>query len=156
MVEKLKKWLKRKLFSTEEVEYQAKQLALKQMQESVNITALARAQLCGFDPKSITLDVVQNREALSIFDGLDSEEEEALVNNVHSLHANPALQIIIDFLTRSQVLHGHQDADSLGGLNFSRATINGFILLKEQIDTIEGLYAARHVAPDNYDVHDVV
>ena len=81
---------------------------------------------------------------------------ELLLNNVHALSHNPSLLIIVDFLTRSQVLHGQMDADSVLGLNFSRATVNGLQLLMEQVATIEGLYIAEHATDDDFDDSAVV
>jgi len=152
----LKTWLRGWLFSSDELEYKAKKLALKSMEESVNIVSLAREQLSGFDHRSITEDVVRGREVLSIYHGLDEEDRTALMNNVHALYKNPALQIIVDFLIRSQVIHGQMDADSVLGLNFSRATVNGILLLQDEIGNIEGHYQAANKPEEDFDETAVV
>lgn len=157
MLNALKKRLRAWLFSNEEVEYQAKKLALKQMQESVNIVTLARTQLAGFDPKSINEHILRNRADLGILDGLEEEDKTALMNNIHALHHNPALQVIIDYLIRSQVLHGQMEAESVLALNFSRATVNGLLLFKDEVANIEGQWQELHKQPDNdFDEHEVV
>lgn len=148
MLHAFKRWLRAQLFSKEELEYQAKRIALKQMQESVNIVSLARQQLSGFDPLSINEDILRNRDNITVLDGLGEEERIEFINNVHALYANPALQVIVDYLIRAQVLHGHADADSVTGLNFSRATVNGLLLFKDEVDRFEGIYQVNHKAAD--------
>lgn len=156
MVNFIKKRLRKWLFSTEELEYEAKSLALRQMKESASIVRLAREQLSGFDPRSISFETLENRNTLSLYNNLSDEETLELINDIHSLYHNRALQIIVDYITRAQVLHGHQDTDSLQGLNFSRATINGLSLLMEQVREGEGHYQQRQKSPDDFDPSKVV
>lgn len=150
MFQKIKSWLRRKLFANEELEYQAKIMALASMKENASVVALAREQLKGFNPRHITLDVVKNRHALSLYDGLTPEEEDALITNIHQLYTNPALQVLLDYITRNQVLYGQMEADSLLSLNFSRGTVNGLILLRDEINAAEGVYRKRHTPEEDF------
>lgn len=151
MLYKIKQWLRKKLFANEELEYEAKLMALKAMKENASIVALAREQLKGFDPRTITLDAATNRSALTIYDGLSEEEKDVLINNIHSLYSNPSLNILIDYLTRQQILYGQMEADSILSLNFSRGTVNGLALLRDEIKAAEGIYRTKHGAEEEFD-----
>jgi hypothetical protein len=153
MLQKIKAWLKRKLFSQEQLEYEARLLALKSMRTNASIVALAREQLSGFDPSTITLDSVRpkNRVGITIFDGMSEAERDEFIIAVHGLHSSKALRTITDFLTRAQVMEGAMGADSLTALNFSRATVNGLMLPWDTINEIEGIYLNLKKSPDSYD-----
>lgn len=156
MLQKIKQWLKKKLFAKEELEYEAKALALSAMKDSISIVTLAREQLKGFDPHLIDLDKVRYRNSLGLFDGMTDEEQEVLINNIHQLYKNPALKVLLDYLTRNQVLFGQMDADSILQLNFSRGTVNGFSLLQEKINEVEGIYLAKNGTPEEINKFDLI
>lgn len=155
------KWLKSKLrdwlFKDEQLEYQARLSAQKQLAESANIVALARQQLAGFDPQNIDFDTFHNYEQRSILDELDEEEAAHFLNEAHALYSNSALRTILDFLTRHQVLFGQKNAESLLALNFSRATINGLSLLWEEVEDAEGRWQQEHnKQPEPFDPHEPI
>jgi hypothetical protein len=150
--QKLRTWL----FSDEELEIEAKRAALRHMQENANIVSLARAQLSGIDVSSITEWAVRNHVDLDILDGKSTEDRRELLNNAHEVYTNTALQSIVDHLIKAQIVYGIMETDSLQGLNFNRATINGLHLLMDELRRLEGLYREEHARPEEYDPYEVV
>lgn len=154
MFNKIKDRLRRYFFKTEEVQYKAQIMALEVMKQNANVTSLAREQLKGFDPRSINLAKARDRN-FTIYDGLNEEERLALINNIHSLHENPALPILLDFLTQKQLLYGMMEAEDLMAVNCSRLTINGLCLLQDQINEVEGVYKALHSRPEDFNKFEI-
>jgi len=151
MYQKIKQKLKRWLFSEEELAYQARELALKQLQEQANLITLAREQLSGFDYRNLARneDLVHRHET-------ETDDVNDFLAHAHELYKNPVFWEAIEFLKGKQILHGQLNADSLQALNFSRATINGLQLLAETVEDLEGTYQARTSPEEDYNPHEVV
>ena len=150
--EKLRSWL----FSNEELEIEAKRAALRHMQENANIVSLARAQLSGIDVSYIDEWAVRNRLELDILKGKGNEGRLALLADAHALRNNKTLQELVDHLVRVQVIYGAMETDSIQGLNFNRAAINGLFLLMDELARLEGLYQEENTKPEAYDPYSVV
>lgn len=150
MLSKLKQKLRSWLFADEQVAYEARVMAMKQMQESANIVTLARQQLAGFDPA-----LIKDREDL-----LSKHENEDSVNTfleqVHELAKSEVLKEIVDDLVAEQVVYGQKNAESLQQLNFSRATVNGLQLLLEEIERYHAVYVDRTSPEEEYDPSEVI
>lgn len=147
----IRKWLQQLLFSTEQLELEARLQALKTMREGTNITALVREQLAGFDSSLLDSD----KEILEEF-GDDTEAINTFLNQVKELYDNPARVVIQNYLTRNQLLVGMMNAENLTALNFSRATINGIVLFDEELGSLYGKYKELHKPQESYDEHTIV
>lgn len=147
----IRRWLQQLLFSTEQLEIEARLQALKSMREGTNITALVREQLAGFDSSLLDSD----KEILEGF-GDDTEALNTFLAHVKDLYENPARAVIQNYLIRNQIQTGIMEADSLTELNFSRATINGITLYDEEVGSLYGKYKELHQHDEDYDAHGVV
>lgn len=143
MLQKLKARLKNWLFSKEQLELELRMLAYESLRENANVVALAREQLKLIDPTKLNLTDILNRN-LTVYDGLTEEEQLDLINETHALTKNKALPIILDYLTRNQIVEGMMNATTINELNASRMTINAFSLVQETISSIEGAWLERN------------
>ncbi len=128
--------------------------ALDRAEKTADIIALCRAQLAGFDPKRLAsgeddiLTVIRDR------DGEDAELE--FLNKVKTLSVNPAFDEITEYLICNQILYGQLEAETLDKLNFSRASINGIKLFKDEVDRLVGVLADRTRTPEEFDAQEVL
>lgn len=109
-----------------------------------------RRQMKGFEPKSIdsTDDIELMYEAE---DGLES-----FLADIKAVSDNKSLQEVIKVLKRNQIMHIALETQNIEQVNFGRATVNGFLLLEEEIDRLVGIYAQKHTTEDKYDTNEVV
>lgn len=151
MIKNIRRWLQQLLFSTENLELEARLQALKTMREGTNITALVREQLAGFDSSLLSSE----KEILEEL-GSDTEAINTFLSQVKELYDNPARIVIQNYLIRNQMLYGMMKAENLTALNFSRATINGITLFEEELGSLYGKYKELHKPQEDYDAHGVV
>ena len=118
---------------------------------SFTIVDLAREQLKGFSTK-----LLDSEEDIFVI----AEKEDKHVNllsDAHTLVKNTTLMDIIAYIKRNQIYHIAMNAGSEGELqaeiNFSRGTVNGLELLKEEIERLDGIYLERHPQIEAFDPH---
>lgn len=123
---------------------------LKKEVESLDVVSLVRAQLKGFDPKLLN-DTRDLPEILG-----DIESQTPFLAKMKTLQDTPELWQLISYLERNQILFATKEAPTLEAINFARATINGWSLLREEVDRLATIYAERHAAQPEFDEHEVV
>ena len=109
-----------------------------------------RAQLKSFDPKLLDSED-QLPEVLG-----DDENQIEFLNNVKSLSGNRALNIICDYLKRNLIIDAAKYGKDIDAINFSRASINGLGLLREEIERLLVILEERHPKETEFDKHEVV
>lgn len=119
-------------------------------EKSIDIVAVFRKQIEGFDPHLLDTD-----EDLPAVLG-DIENQDAFLSKMKSLSDQVELRQLIDFLKREQIIHIAKYADTLDKQNFGRATLNGFELLMSEIDRLATVYVDRHKQDDDFDKNEVV
>lgn len=110
-----------------------------------------RIMLGNFDPKLLNGDISDLPEVLG-----DVEDQDPFLSKCYSLSNNDALDTIIQYLTREQIMHGIKQARTLEELNFARATLNGLSLLREEVERLAAVYMDRHARDEEFDEHEVV
>lgn len=157
-------WLKRQLFSKDLVRLEEQDRAFKYRQNllelrekdvereraSFDVTDLVREQLAGYNPLELDAD-----GAILDLPELVGEEggAEAFLAKVHDLANNTALDIILRFLTREQVLITAKEAGDMASINFGRASINGLTLLREEVERLDAVYVEKHAPPEPFNEH---
>lgn len=130
---------------------------LHEHNSKLTVTDLVREQLKGFDPKmldSAMYDRVDDTDILSEWYGEDADE--AFLANVKSLRKNTAFEPIINFLIRNQILYTTKEAPNAASNDFGRATINGLVLFREEVDRLCAVYEERHKPDEEFDAHAAV
>lgn len=104
-----------------------------------------REQMKGFDPKQI-----DNQDDIEVLyeteDGLDS-----FLADTVALNNNKTLQELINVLKRNQVMHIAMETNNIEEVNFGRATINGLLLLQEEIARLAAIHAKKNEKEEEYD-----
>lgn len=131
---------------------------------SLTVTDLVREQLKGLNPRLLDEDVVKDEEGQTsrtyselpeVLGEVESQEE--FLAKCKSLKENPALDVILDYITRNQILYSAKEAVTLETINFGRATVNGVSLVREEVARLATVYAERHPAnKPEFDEHEVV
>lgn len=158
----IRTFLRRWLFQKEELEIEARLLALRAMEEkarSVDIVELARLQLSGFAWGSLDrayIDAIIKNEMPSCVHTLPKDEQQDFLRNIKDLHDNQALGQVLDYLTRVQIIFGNLGTRNVEELNFSRATVNGLRLLAEEIEDNYGIYKKQSEAEEEYDTSEIM
>lgn len=155
MWNRIKKALASGIFA-EEYKDIAKQKAVlesiqRKIKEEHKITSLVRNTLGGFDPK-----LLDTEDDLPEVLG-EVEAQDVFLAGMKRLKEDKHLWLLVDYLTRNQIIHAVKEAQTLDTINFARATINGWSLLREEVDRLTSVYVDRH--PTNkltFDEHEVV
>lgn len=148
--EKLQLLISREVSDNARNSYQEKIKALEEERKSLNVVDIVREQLKGFNPRLLDSEA-DILEQFKEEDALDS-----FLDQVHELSENNALGPIFDYLIRNQILYTAKEAEQMASINFGRSTINGFVLLREEIERLEGIYKERHIPEDKFDTQDVL
>jgi len=110
-----------------------------------------RSQMKSFDP--LTMDNMDDIEVMydTEDDGIDS-----FLSDMTSLSNNKSLQEVIKVIKRNQVMFIALESQNIEQVNFGRASINGLMLLGDEIDRLAGIHAKRNEPEENYDKGSVV
>lgn len=129
---------------------------IKRLSQYTPVDAL-REQLKGFDPRylnPVMYDSVDNIP--SIVAEYESEEsEEAFLAHARDLYNNPALMAIINYLVRDQIIYTAKEALNFNDVQFGRASINGLILFKDEVEKLKAIYEDKHAKPETFDTYEV-
>lgn len=149
--ETIKEYLRQRLFAGEYAKLELARRTVNDKTVQQQIQLLTRINLQSFDHRLIDkgddiLDIVIEDH------GSDNE----FLKQVIDLNKNPAFHEIVEWLKREQVLYTAKEARDLDTLNFSRGSINGLVLLEQNIDRLVGVYQERVSPPEEYDNHEVI
>lgn len=154
--QKLKAWLAAHIFKDEVLALRSERNRLKALNDEkaqrlseVTLVDLVREQLKGFNPRMLD----KEGDILELYQGEDSER--MFLEQVKSLHDNPARKAILEYLTREQVLFSAKEAREINSVNFGRATINGFTLFDEEVDRLYLIHQERTKGADPFNKHDI-
>lgn len=144
--------VERDAFARISADYQAgiDSIADERIRVSNDVVALVRAQLKGFDPKLLDSDT-DLPEVLG-----EVESQESFLAGMKRLQEDEHLWFLVQYLTRNQVLYTATEAVTLEQQNFGRATLNGYSILREEINRLATVHAVRHAATPEFDEHEVV
>lgn len=122
----------------------------KKRLEGKDVRDLLREDLGGF-----------NRNLLDSEDGLPEalgsvEDQNAFLEGVRDLYGNESLWTILDYLTRDQIMYAVKEAETLAQVNFARASVNGWTLLREEVGRLHALWKERTSRPEEFDPHAVL
>jgi len=160
MFEKIKRFIFKKEYEHLEMErtlLKAFNANNEKKLKSITHVDLMRAILQGFDIKKLSNALYDSVEtAPDILDSMDESQQNAFLAQVVELNKNSALQKIRDHLAITQILHASKEALDITSVNFSRATINGLSLEKDEIERLVKVYDERHQREEGYNKHDVV
>jgi len=110
-----------------------------------------RSQMKGFEPTDIDstddIEVLYDTEEL----GLDG-----FLADIKTVSDSIALKELIKVLKRNQIMHTALETNNIEQVNFGRATVNGLMLLEDEIDRLVGIHNERNETEDNYDTNEVV
>lgn len=129
---------------------EASHVEFEAYKKSLTVEDLVREQLKGFDPKLLD-DATDLPEVLG-----DVTAQEPFLAAMKSLNENDSLWTLVAYLTRNQILFSAKEAQDLASINFGRATINGWSLLREEVERLTTVFKARHAAEPEFDEHEVL
>jgi hypothetical protein len=127
-----------------------KLLVEQQKMVKPDIVALTRHNLSVFTP----LDVGEDKELRAYFP--DNESWRVFLGKCKTIADSDALQVILRYLVAGQVEFTAKEATSMESVNFSRGCVNGYTLLREELDKLSGEYAALTAQQEAFDVHEVI
>lgn len=129
----------------------------RQRLSQLDVVDAVREQLKGFSPKLLDVamyDIVDFSP--SILDQYENEESETIfLSKVRDLYHNEAFRAITDYLVRNQIIYIAKEALNFNDVQFGRASINGIILVKDEVERLKAIYDERHPAKEEFDVHEV-
>jgi len=110
------------------------------------LVALTRELLKGFDAKLLDNGWYGNFEQIPdvLDEAIADNEENSFLEQVKELKKNTALKRIMDYNVRNQLLIIAKWSKDLAEADFGRATINGIVLLREDIDRLSVIYDKKH------------
>lgn len=144
MVGYIRTLLKRWVFSFEQKEWETNLASLQRQREDIDITALVRLKLKGYDP---TRFLSEDLLASLTINEIDTK---TFLSECHELQNNKSLKIITDFIVHTQVSHIARYARSTEEINFNRYTINGIELITDQLKTLEDEYQSLGLEEDEF------
>jgi hypothetical protein len=152
MLNKLKNWILRKEIASmklsQDMADERKKIYVSAM-EGDKLSRLLREELKGFDVKILDSD-------LDVEDWYtEQDSRRTFLEQCHELFKSSALKDIAKFLIRNQMQYTTTEAKTLEDMNFGRATINGIVLLQEEVDRLNTLYLTEVKPPDKFDEHDI-
>lgn len=130
----------------------------KRLNADFSVARLVRSQLKGFDTKVVTKSVWDGADsAISIEEAYgEVESERAFLTNVHTLLQNKALEPVLTYLMRNQILFTAKEAIGDDQVFFGRATVNGIVLVREELRRLDAIYKEKYAPKEEYDPYKVI
>ena len=116
---------------------------------SLTVTDMVREQLAGFNPKLFDTD----DDLPEVLGEVEAQSE--FLSKCKALQENPALEVILSYLIRNQIVHSAKHAPTQEAINFGRATINGFELFREEVARLVAVHTERHSKEPNFNEFEV-
>lgn len=123
---------------------------LGEYKAGLTVTDMVREQLAGFDPKLFDTD----DDLPEVLGEVEAQSE--FLSKCKALQENPALEVILAYLIRNQIVHSAKYAPTQEAINFGRATVNGVELFREEVARLAAVHTERHAAKPTFDEHEVV
>ena len=142
--------LERETFLSLQASLKADKADFEAYKKTLTIIDLVREQLAGFNPR-----LLDTEDDLPEVLG-DIENQEEFLSKCKSLKDNYALDTILDYICRNQVMYSAKEANTLETINFGRATVNGASLCREEVARLAAVYTERHPVDGQFDEHEVV
>lgn len=159
MFKKFRVKLRDYLFGSEYKLFLLEKQRFEEKKKNVTLTDLVREKLKGFNPHLLDTSLYSGNIDLtpSILDDLPEEGEDIFLKKSKDLAENTALQHIIDYICRNQILFSAQYAVGKEEMDFGKATINGATLVKEEIERLHLIYKERHPPiVNNFDRYEIL
>jgi len=122
-----------------------------------SIVDCVREQLKGFNPKLLDESLYDSVDtAPDVLEQYDSEDsEEVFLSKIRDLYNNPTFNAVLNYLVRNQLIYTAKEARDFNEISFGRATINGLILFKDEVERLKAIYDERHIHEESFDRHEV-
>lgn len=136
----------------EELDEAIREVEVKQTSEELNemypldyyYVQIARKQV-----GSVDLDT-------SWIDEMPKQERNTILTEAHDILYKESLDKIINELANRQIRHIAQEAGSFEEMNFGRGTLNGINLLKEELESLDSIYASEHQKAEDFDPYKII
>lgn len=87
---------------------------------------------------------------------VDPIKRKEFLESAHNVFQEPALWQILNELVERQVDHSVRSANSWERVLFDRATLNGFDLIKEELETLEAEFQRNTQPLEQFNKYDVI
>lgn len=134
MLEKIQGWVfsgyKRRL----ENDYEDK---VRLFEATVDIKDIVRERLKGVNPKRPD----ENQASLmTLVASFETPERLDFLSKAYTIAENTTLKTVTDYLLTECMRKATTESEDMGDVNFQRATMNGLMLLEEELGNLAGMY----------------
>ena len=149
---KLRTWLFKDFIESLDLQLQVKEAALESKYnekiKNINITDLMYEKMSAFNPLNI-----QNEQDDILEYKVSIGEDTTFLTECRELFKNKSFHDILSWMEKVQLIHIAKEAEEIDKVNFGRAHISSYELLREDVARLNKIYLERHTTPENFDKH---